>query len=79
MTSRTRITDLAATPDGLTVMVGGFVETVRDQKKVQFIILRDETGSLQLVNPALRAEAMMAKAASSAESPFTASAAMSAW
>ena len=56
MTSRTRITDLAATPDGSTVMVGGFVETVRDQKKVQFIILRDETGSLQLVNPALRAE-----------------------
>ena len=32
------------------------METVRDQKKVQFIILRDETGSVQLVNPALRAE-----------------------
>ena len=35
-------------------MVGGFVETVRDQKKVQFVILRDETGSAQLVNAALR-------------------------
>jgi aspartyl-tRNA synthetase len=56
MTSRTRISDLPATTDGSTVVVGGFVETVRDQKKVQFIILRDETGSVQLVNPALRAE-----------------------
>jgi aspartyl-tRNA synthetase len=27
------------------------VETVRDQKKVQFVILRDETGAVQLVNP----------------------------
>jgi len=54
MTSRTRIHDLAATPDGSAVVVGGFVETVRDQKNVQFIILRDESGSAQLVNPALR-------------------------
>ena len=46
MTSRTRISDLPATTDGSTVVVGGFVETVRDQKKVQFIILRDETGSV---------------------------------
>jgi aspartyl/asparaginyl-tRNA synthetase len=30
------------------------VETVRDQKKVQFVILRDETGAVQLVNPATR-------------------------
>jgi aspartyl-tRNA synthetase len=36
------------------VSVSGWVETVRDQKKVQFVILRDETGSLQLVNPATR-------------------------
>jgi aspartyl-tRNA synthetase len=36
------------------VTVGGFVETVRDQKKVQFVILRDESGAAQLVNPALR-------------------------
>ncbi|MFM9458701.1 OB-fold nucleic acid binding domain-containing protein, partial [Streptomyces europaeiscabiei] len=32
----------------------GWVETVRDQKKVQFVILRDETGAVQLVNPATR-------------------------
>ena len=54
VTTRTRIADLAQTPDGTTVSVGGFIETVRDQKKVQFIILRDESGSAQLVNPALR-------------------------
>ena len=54
MTNRTRIAGLAQTPDGTTVTVGGFVDTVRDQKKVQFIILRDESGSAQLVNPALR-------------------------
>lgn len=33
--------------------VRGWVEIVRDQKKVQFIVLRDETGALQLVNPRL--------------------------
>ncbi|MDR5701426.1 aspartate--tRNA(Asn) ligase [Agromyces aerolatus] len=53
MTSRTLIKDLAALPDG-PVTVAGWVETVRDQKKVQFIILRDESGSAQLVNPAVR-------------------------
>jgi len=36
------------------VEVGGFIDTVRDQKKVQFIILRDESAAAQLVNPALR-------------------------
>ncbi|SIT67871.1 aspartyl-tRNA synthetase [Microbacterium sp. RU33B] len=36
------------------VSVSGWVETVRDQKKVQFVILRDETGAVQLVNPATR-------------------------
>ena len=54
VSTRTRIADLAQTADGSAVTVGGFVETVRDQKKVQFIILRDESGSAQLVNPALR-------------------------
>lgn len=34
--------------------MSGWVETVRDQKKVQFVILRDETGAVQLVNPATR-------------------------
>ncbi|MFA4840668.1 MAG: aspartate--tRNA(Asn) ligase, partial [Agrococcus sp.] len=37
-------------PDG-PVKVQGWVETVRDQKRVQFVILRDESGSAQLVNP----------------------------
>ena len=54
MTSRIRISDLSNLPDGSSVVLGGFVETVRDQKKVQFVILRDESGSCQLVNPALR-------------------------
>ena len=34
--------------------VSGWVETVRDQKRVQFVILRDESGLVQLVNPATR-------------------------
>ena len=44
---------LQSLPDG-PVSVSGWVETVRDQKKVQFVILRDETGAVQLVNPATR-------------------------
>ncbi|MFF1571512.1 aspartate--tRNA(Asn) ligase [Leifsonia sp. NPDC058292] len=44
------IKDLAASPDG-PVTVSGWVETVRDQKKVQFVVLRDESGAVQLVNP----------------------------
>ncbi|GAA1448172.1 aspartate--tRNA(Asn) ligase [Leifsonia poae] len=44
------IKDLAAASDG-PVTVAGWVETVRDQKKVQFVVLRDETGAVQLVNP----------------------------
>ena len=47
---RTLIKDLSALPDG-PVTVTGWVETVRDQKKVQFVVLRDETGALQLVRP----------------------------
>jgi len=33
------------------VAVAGWVETVRDQKKVQFLVLRDESGAVQLVRP----------------------------
>nr|WP_244960817.1 aspartate--tRNA(Asn) ligase [Pseudoclavibacter chungangensis] len=33
------------------VTVQGWVDTVRDQKKVQFVVLRDESGAVQLVNP----------------------------
>ncbi|MBA4345752.1 MAG: aspartate--tRNA(Asn) ligase, partial [Microbacterium sp.] len=47
------VSQLSALPDG-PVTVAGWVETVRDQKKVQFVILRDESGALQLVNPATR-------------------------
>ena len=47
---RSTIASLASSPDG-PVTVSGWVETVRDQKKVQFVILRDESGSAQLVHP----------------------------
>ena len=50
MTQRTLIKDLAASVDG-PVSVSGWVEVVRDQKKVQFVVLRDESGAVQLVNP----------------------------
>lgn len=50
MTARTLVKNLAAATDG-PVRVSGWVETVRDQKKVQFVILRDETGAVQLVHP----------------------------
>ncbi|MEY2847752.1 MAG: hypothetical protein RI885_417 [Actinomycetota bacterium] len=50
MTERTLIDQLAASVDG-PVSVSGWVETVRDQKKVQFVVLRDESGAVQLVNP----------------------------
>jgi aspartyl-tRNA synthetase len=50
VTSRTLVADLAASTDG-PVSVAGWVDTVRDQKKVQFVVLRDETGAVQLVHP----------------------------
>ena len=50
MTKRTLIKNLAAAADG-PVSVSGWVDTVRDQKKVQFVVLRDESGAVQLVNP----------------------------
>ncbi|HRN29887.1 MAG TPA: OB-fold nucleic acid binding domain-containing protein, partial [Terrimesophilobacter sp.] len=50
MAERTLIRDLAARDDG-PVTVSGWVDTVRDQKKVQFVVLRDESGALQLVHP----------------------------
>ena len=48
--TRTLIKYLPELADG-TVTVAGWVETIRDQKKVQFVILRDESGSVQLVRP----------------------------
>ncbi|MET0782299.1 MAG: OB-fold nucleic acid binding domain-containing protein, partial [Microbacterium sp.] len=53
MSERVLVKQLQSLPDG-SVSVSGWVETVRDQKKVQFVILRDETGAVQLVNPATR-------------------------
>lgn len=53
MTERVLIKHLAAHPDGI-VSVSGWVDTVRDQKRVQFIVMRDESGAVQLVNGALR-------------------------
>ncbi len=50
VTTRTLIKDLAHAPEG-TVSVAGWVDTVRDQKKVQFVVLRDESGAAQLVHP----------------------------
>ena len=50
MIQRILTADLAAAPDG-PVTVAGWVDTVRDQKKVQFVVLRDESGAVQLVHP----------------------------
>ncbi len=52
MTERTLTKNLLAATDG-PVSVSGWVDTVRDQKKVQFVVLRDESGAVQLVNPRL--------------------------
>lgn len=70
MNTRTLVKQLAALPDG-PVSVSGWVETVRDQKKVQFIILRDESGAVQLVNPATRELEEGADAAASARLALT--------
>jgi len=50
VSERTLIKNLAASADG-PISVSGWVETVRDQKKVQFVVLRDESGATQLVHP----------------------------
>ena len=50
MTDRILVKNLAAADAG-PVTVSGWVETVRDQKKVQFVVLRDESGAAQLVHP----------------------------
>ena len=59
VTSRILISDLAAHEPG-PVSISGWVEVVRDQKRVQFVILRDESGSAQLVNPVNDATAEVA-------------------
>ncbi|MGO1538750.1 MAG: aspartate--tRNA(Asn) ligase [Leucobacter sp.] len=49
MSERVLIKDLAAREAG-PVQVAGWVEKVRDQRYVQFVVLRDESGAVQLVN-----------------------------
>ena len=50
MLNRHTIASLAAQADG-PVTIGGWVETLRDQKRIQFIIIRDESGSVQVTYP----------------------------
>jgi nondiscriminating aspartyl-tRNA synthetase len=47
MSSRSLIKNLAAAQDG-PVSLSGWVETLRDQKRIQFVVLRDESGSVQV-------------------------------
>ncbi|MEY4494282.1 MAG: hypothetical protein RL570_397, partial [Actinomycetota bacterium] len=50
MRARALVKDLSALPAG-PVTVGGWVEKLRDQKRIQFIIVRDETGDVQVTYP----------------------------
>lgn len=50
MSERIVIKNLSTIPEG-PVTVAGWVDKVRDQKKVQFVVLRDESGAAQLVHP----------------------------
>jgi nondiscriminating aspartyl-tRNA synthetase len=50
MRERNLVKDLAGMQDG-PVTLGGWVEKLRDQKRIQFIILRDETGDVQVTYP----------------------------
>jgi aspartyl-tRNA synthetase len=50
MQNRSLISELQARADG-PVKIGGWVETLRDQKRIQFIIIRDESGSVQVTYP----------------------------
>ena len=50
MSNRSLINTLAASQDG-PVQLSGWVEKLRDQKRIQFVILRDETGSVQVTYP----------------------------
>ncbi|MEL0200501.1 MAG: aspartate--tRNA(Asn) ligase [Aquiluna sp.] len=50
MLNRSKIGELASQQDG-PVTIGGWVETLRDHKRIQFIIIRDESGSVQVTYP----------------------------
>src|SRR5574340_52836 len=49
MMERTLISDLRENI-GKTVKIEGFLQTLRDQKKMQFLILRDPTGLAQVAH-----------------------------
>ncbi|MBS3073894.1 aspartate--tRNA(Asn) ligase [Candidatus Pacearchaeota archaeon] len=49
MNKRTLIRDLPG-KHGESVTLGGWVDKVKDQKRMQFLVLRDHTGYLQVVN-----------------------------
>lgn len=48
LADRVRIADLTSHPRG-SVTICGFVETIRDHRAVMFVIVRDETGAVQVV------------------------------
>ena len=50
MLNRQKIADLGKAQDG-PVTIAGWVETLRDQKRIQFIIVRDESSSVQVTYP----------------------------
>ena len=50
MLDRKLISSLSTSED-VPVTIGGWVETLRDQKRIQFIIIRDESGSVQVTYP----------------------------
>jgi aspartyl-tRNA synthetase len=50
MLNRQRIASLGKAKDG-PVTIAGWVDTLRDQKRIQFIIIRDESGSVQVTYP----------------------------
>ncbi|MCC7543813.1 aspartate--tRNA(Asn) ligase [bacterium] len=50
MIEKRSIQEVTQDRDGEAVTVTGFVEVIRDQKRMQFVILRDSTGRVQLVN-----------------------------
>lgn len=54
---RTPIASLAS-KDGQLVRICGWAETIRDQKKMQFLVVRDHTGSVQVVHEKAKNEEM---------------------
>lgn len=49
MKKRTLVNNLSSCVDK-TVLIMGFVDTIRDQKRMQFLIIRDHTGKAQVVH-----------------------------